>query len=90
MLVTVRPIAGAGEDTDGGLVEFSADPKCDPMSRKQWAKANPSFPKRTPESSMLRMAIFSERPLALMAFTTPPAAMVPLNTTGNCTRIKCE
>lgn len=42
--------------TDGMLyVEFSADPDCDPDDREQWAKANPSFPKRTSETAILRM-----------------------------------
>lgn len=36
-------------------VEFSADQDADPDDREQWAKANPSFPKRTPLESMLRM-----------------------------------
>lgn len=41
---------------DGMLyVEFSADPDCDPDDREQWAKANPSFPKRTSETAILRM-----------------------------------
>jgi hypothetical protein len=45
----------AGEDTDTAFIEFSADRGCSPLDRKQWAKANPSFPMRTPESSMMRM-----------------------------------
>jgi hypothetical protein len=36
-------------------VEFSADKGADPMDRKQWRVANPSYPKRTPTESMLRM-----------------------------------
>ncbi|MGG7450565.1 terminase large subunit domain-containing protein [Plantibacter auratus] len=36
-------------------VEMSADPDADPDDRKQWAKANPSFPHRTPVESMERM-----------------------------------
>lgn len=36
-------------------VEFSADPDADPDDREQWAKANPSFPLRTPVESMERM-----------------------------------
>lgn len=36
-------------------VEFSADPEADPDDREQWAKANPSFPFRTPVESMERM-----------------------------------
>lgn len=36
-------------------VEYSADRNADPDDRGQWAKANPSYPKRTPESAILRM-----------------------------------
>jgi hypothetical protein len=36
-------------------IEFSADRGADPMDRKQWRIANPSYPKRTPTESMLRM-----------------------------------
>lgn len=42
-------------DDDMVYVELSADAKADPMDRKQWAKANPSYPWRTPLESMLRM-----------------------------------
>lgn len=36
-------------------VEFSADAGADSDDREQWAKANPSFPSRTPVESMERM-----------------------------------
>lgn len=36
-------------------VEFSADDTADPDDRRQWSKANPSFPLRTPVESMERM-----------------------------------
>lgn len=36
-------------------VEFSADQDADPDDREQWAKANPSYPSRTPLESMERM-----------------------------------
>lgn len=36
-------------------VEFSADDTADPDDQEQWAKANPSFPSRTPVESMERM-----------------------------------
>lgn len=42
-------------DDDMVYVEFSADRGADPMDRKQWRKANPSYPHRTPTDSMLRM-----------------------------------
>lgn len=42
-------------DDDMVYVELSADDDADLMDRKQWAKANPSFPSRTPLESMLRM-----------------------------------
>lgn len=41
--------------TDTMYVEFAADANADLDDRKQWAKANPSFPKRTPERAMLLM-----------------------------------
>ncbi|WP_043167425.1 terminase [Bifidobacterium callitrichos] len=42
--------------TDGMVyVELSADPDADPDDRDQWAKANPSYPKRTSETAILRM-----------------------------------
>lgn len=36
-------------------VEFSADDNADPDDRAQWAKANPSYPLRTPTESIERM-----------------------------------
>lgn len=36
-------------------IECSADRGADPDDRKQWAKANPSYPHRTPLRSMLRL-----------------------------------
>lgn len=50
-----RKQALAGEVDDTVYIEFSADRDCDPLDRRQWAKANPSFPKRTNEGAMLRM-----------------------------------
>lgn len=49
--------AEALTEPDGSMmfVEFSADPDADPMDREQWRQANPSYPHRTPEVSMLRM-----------------------------------
>lgn len=51
---TMRRIAAlSGLANDAVYVEFSADPDADLDDRKQWAKANPSFPKRTPERNIL-------------------------------------
>lgn len=50
-----RKRALAGEAPDGIYIEFSADKDAQLDDRKQWAKANPSFPSRTPVESMLRM-----------------------------------
>lgn len=36
-------------------IELSADPGCDLDDRDQWAKANPSYPRRTSEQSILRL-----------------------------------
>lgn len=46
--------SGPGE-SETLYVEFSADPDADVHDRKQWAKANPSFPKHTKVRAMLRM-----------------------------------
>jgi phage terminase large subunit-like protein len=43
-------------ETEGVLyVELSAPPDCDPGDRAAWAKANPSYPRRTPAKALLRM-----------------------------------
>jgi hypothetical protein len=49
----IDALAGADEDT--AYIELSADQGCDPLDRSQWARANPSYPRRTPASAMLRM-----------------------------------
>lgn len=51
----MRTEAWSGELRDAAWIEFGADPDADPNDRKQWAKANPSFPKRTPVESLLRL-----------------------------------
>lgn len=48
-----KALAGGAEDLF--YVELSADPDSDPDDREQWGKANPSYPRRTPVESMLRM-----------------------------------
>ncbi len=49
-----RATALAG--TDGmAYIELSADPKADLDDRAQWARANPSYPRRTSEAAILRM-----------------------------------
>lgn len=50
-----RDDALSGNDSDVLYVEMSADKNASPDDRKQWAKANPSFPGRTNEGSILRM-----------------------------------
>jgi phage terminase large subunit-like protein len=45
--------AAIGEDTV--YIECSADADASPDDREQWAKANPSYPHRTPLRSMLRL-----------------------------------
>jgi hypothetical protein len=50
-----RSDALSGESDDTVYIEFSADEECNPEDRKQWAKANPSYPTRTPDAAMLRM-----------------------------------
>jgi hypothetical protein len=50
-----RAKALSGKADNMVYVEFSADPDADPDDREQWAKANPSYPLRTPVESMERM-----------------------------------
>ena len=50
-----RAKALSGKSTDLLYLECSADPTSDPDDRAQWAKANFSFPQRTPLESMLRL-----------------------------------
>lgn len=50
-----RTKALAGSSKDMVYVELSADADADPDDRAQWAKANPSFPVRTPLESIQRM-----------------------------------
>lgn len=51
-----RDDAKADTLDDGAWIECGVDEDCDdPNDRKQWAKANPSYPHRTPLTSMLRL-----------------------------------
>lgn len=50
-----RESALSGDDTDILYVEFSADREAELDDREQWGKANPSYPYRTSETSVLRM-----------------------------------
>jgi hypothetical protein len=50
-----RDEALSGQSDATLYIETSADRGCDPMDRKQWRKANPSFPHRTTERAMLRL-----------------------------------
>jgi phage terminase large subunit-like protein len=50
-----RAKALSGKTDSMFYVELSADPDADSDDRKQWAKGNPSFPRRTPVESMERM-----------------------------------
>lgn len=50
-----RKAALAGETDDMVYVELSADKDAKADDRAQWAKANPSYPRRTPVESMRRM-----------------------------------
>ena len=50
-----RQRALSGKADDIFYVEMGADPDADIDDREQWARANPSFPRRTPVESMLRM-----------------------------------
>jgi hypothetical protein len=50
-----RKKALSGTSKDMVYVELSADPDADGDDRAQWAKANPSYPTRTPLESMQRL-----------------------------------
>lgn len=50
-----RAEALSGEAEDSVYIECSADRDAKADDRKQWAKANPSYPHRTPLRSMLRL-----------------------------------
>lgn len=50
-----RESALSGDDADVLYVELSAEANANPDDRKQWSKANPSFPFRTGEGAILRM-----------------------------------
>jgi hypothetical protein len=51
----MRTEALSGESADTVWIECGADDNVDIDDRKQWAKANPSFPHRTPVESMMRL-----------------------------------
>lgn len=47
--------SGEPSESESMYVECSADRDADPDDRQQWRKANPSYPVRTPQRSMLRL-----------------------------------
>lgn len=51
----MRTEAWSGTMQDAVWIEIGADPDANPEDRKQWAKANPSFPHRTPVESIQRL-----------------------------------
>jgi hypothetical protein len=51
----MRTEALEGRLTEGAWIEIGADVDADPKDRKQWAKANPSYPARTPAASIQRL-----------------------------------
>ena len=51
----MRTEAWSGHLRDAVWIEFGADKDADPDDRRQWAKANPSYPGRTPPESILRL-----------------------------------
>lgn len=51
----MRDSALASKLTDGGWIECGADEDADPDDRAQWAKANPSYPHRTPVEAFMRL-----------------------------------
>ncbi len=51
----MRREALAGTLRDGAWIEFGAERGADSGDREQWQRANPSYPRRTPAQSMLRL-----------------------------------
>jgi hypothetical protein len=51
----MRREALAGTLEDGAWIEFGAAEDADLNDRAQWRKANPSYPKRTPAQSLMRL-----------------------------------
>lgn len=51
----MRDEALSGESTDLVWIEYGADENADLDDKRQWAKANPSYPHRTPVESIMRM-----------------------------------
>lgn len=51
----MRTEAWKGTLRDAAWIEFGAESDVSPTDRKAWAKANPSYPKRTPTESILRL-----------------------------------
>lgn len=51
----LRRLALSGESEDLFFLEISADEGADVRDETQWRKANPTYPTRTPRTSMLRM-----------------------------------
>jgi hypothetical protein len=52
----MRAEAMADENSDGLVwIECGADPDADPDDHDQWERANPSYPHRTPMTSMMRL-----------------------------------
>lgn len=50
-----RSEALSGSSEGVVYIEFSAEPGSDPLDRKAWRQANPSYPLRTPAKAILRM-----------------------------------
>lgn len=51
----MRTEAWKGELRDAAWIEFGVTADADPSDRAQWRLANPSYPKRTPAESILRL-----------------------------------
>ena len=83
-----RKAAIEGISSDTLYVEFSADDDANLDDRKQWAKANPSFPKRTPERAfLLNRKILDDDTSAASSWgsTTTPTVTVPCRSPGGWT-----
>lgn len=84
-----RTSAIEGKSEDMVYVEFSADADAELDDRKQWAKANPSYPHRTSTESMKRMRANltdddSFRREALGIWTDNSGSVLPVGAWNSC------
>lgn len=93
---TRRDEALKGDSTDMLYVEFSADSDADSDDRRQWARANPSYPHRTGEAAILRMKknlgddSFRREGLGIWDETTVASAISPKLWAGSAVNARAD